>query len=433
MNDALGSFVTALGWALVHFVWQGALLGLVTASVLVLLRNARPQLRYTFLCFALATCVALPMFDLVGYENSDGLTIFADEAADVAQGGVDRSAALDVVLAWVSANLTAIVAVWAGCAALFAVRLIFGLAWVARISSTDSSDHAVWQAKVIQLAQRMQVYRNISVRVVHGLNTPAVAGWWRPMVLVPSALIVGMPPDMLEALLAHEVAHIKRFDYLINFIQSTVEILLFYHPVVWWISGRIRIEREQIADDLAAGILGEPRRLALALHELEQFQFSSTHLALAASGGKLMSRIQRLIRPNVQPIGWKVGISAVSVLLAGIAFCAHAAVGESPSSVNETAAAAVVPIVSAHLANIETCKPKYPDESLKRQETGTVRLSILVDSKGRFVSSRLDKTSGYPALDDAAKLALGKCEFNPGMKDGKAVRSWLTIDYVWAI
>src|ERR1700757_4138685 len=100
MSDALVSFVTALGWALVHFVWQGALLGLVTASVLVLLRNARPQLRYTFLCFALATCVALPMFDLVGYENSDGLTIFADEAADVAQGSVDRSATLDVVLAW---------------------------------------------------------------------------------------------------------------------------------------------------------------------------------------------------------------------------------------------------------------------------------------------------------------------------------------------
>ncbi|HXA48397.1 MAG TPA: M56 family metallopeptidase [Burkholderiaceae bacterium] len=243
-------------------------------------------------------------------------------------------------------------------------------------------------------------------------------------------MIIGMPPDLLEALLAHEVAHIKRFDYLINFIQSTVEILLFYHPVVWWISGRIRREREQIADDLAAGILGEPRRLALALRELEQFQFSTTHLAQAASGGNLMFRIQRLLRPNVQPISWKTGISAASVLLASAAFCANAAVSDPAMapSIADTASTS-----SAHFVDMGACKPIYPEESLKREEAGTVTVSFLVDSKGHVIRSRIDKPSGHPTLDNATKLALGTCAFTPAMKNGKVVRSWTTVEYVWKL
>ena len=123
------------------------------------------------------------------------------------------------------------------------------------------------------------------------------AGWWKPIVILPSSLLTGMPVELIEALLAHEVAHVKRMDYLVNLFQSAIEIALFYHPAVWWISKQIRIEREQIADDLAAGLLGEPRRLALALSELEQFQFSHPQPALSAHGGNLMSRIKRLVRP----------------------------------------------------------------------------------------------------------------------------------------
>ena len=99
-------------------------------------------------------------------------------------------------------------------------------------------------------------------------------GWWRPVIFVPAGLLTGMPSDYLEALQAHELAHVQRFDYVVNLIQSAIEMLLFYHPAVWWISRQIRIEREQIADDLAASGLGDTRRLALALQQLDLFRSS---------------------------------------------------------------------------------------------------------------------------------------------------------------
>ena len=89
------------------------------------------------------------------------------------------------------------------------------------------------------------------------------AGWFKPVLLVPANLVTGMPPDLLEALLAHELAHVRRHDYLVNLLQFAAEILLFFHPTVWWLSRRIRIERERIADDMAAALIGQPRRLAL--------------------------------------------------------------------------------------------------------------------------------------------------------------------------
>jgi predicted nucleic acid-binding Zn-ribbon protein len=132
-----------------------------------------------------------------------------------------------------------------------------------------------------------------------------------------------MPAEMLEALLAHELAHIRRLDYVANLVQSLIEVLLFYHPVVWWLSRRIRIEREQIADDLAAEALGHPRRLALALSELARWQSSHPPLALAAQGGSLMTRISRLVQPIRQPLGGRLLLPLAG--LAAMAIAAHAA------------------------------------------------------------------------------------------------------------
>jgi bla regulator protein BlaR1 len=154
--------------------------------------------------------------------------------------------------------------------------------------------------------------------------SPVTAGWWRPVVLVPASLLTGMPPDLLEALLAHEMAHIKRHDYLINLLQNAIESLLFYHPAVWWISNRIRAERELIADDFAARQLGEPRRLALALSELERLQFSDHHLAQAANGGDLMNRIKHLLRPAPQALNWKAAIPMLGLALACMSIYAEA-------------------------------------------------------------------------------------------------------------
>jgi ribosome-associated translation inhibitor RaiA len=145
----------------------------------------------------------------------------------------------------------------------------------------------------------------ISLRLVDDLDSPVTVGWWRPIAFIPAGLVSGIPPDFLDALLAHELAHVKRFEYVINLMQSAIEVVLFYHPAVWWISQQIRIEHEKIADDLAATRLGDTRRLALALQQLDLFQHSNNQFAQAANGGNLMSRIQRLIRPETRSLKWK--------------------------------------------------------------------------------------------------------------------------------
>jgi hypothetical protein len=187
------------------------------------------------------------------------------------------------------------------------------------------------------MAARMGIGRKVILGLVGDLASPVTAGVLSPLVLVPASLLTGMAPSLLEALLAHELAHVRRHDYLVNLIQSAIEILLFYHPAVWWLSHRIRIERELIADDHAASALGEPRRLALALSELDLFQLSPPQLALGALGekGTLMSRIKRLVRPQADALngspGWKLALPALGLALTA-AIHAHAGNPAAPSA-----------------------------------------------------------------------------------------------------
>ncbi len=157
------------------------------------------------------------------------------------------------------------------------------------------------------------------------------------MVLLPAALALRMPYPLLEALLAHELAHIRRHDYLVNLFQAAVEVVLFYRPVVWWLSRRIREEREQVADALAAGVLGEGRRLALALFELDAFNAPVPALAQAAQGGHLMRRIQQLIRPQHRNLGAGLVLPLFLLTIAGLAFYANAQPGPGAADVAEVA------------------------------------------------------------------------------------------------
>ena len=142
------------------------------------------------------------------------------------------------------------------------------------------------------------------------------AGWFKPVLLVPANLVTGMPPDLLEALLAHELAHVRRHDYLVNLLQFAAEILLFFHPTVWWLSRRIRIERERIADDMAAALIGQPRRLA----RLERLEPGCRRRARAggagARDGDLLDRIRRLTRPDSLPARRAVAMPALAAMLA---------------------------------------------------------------------------------------------------------------------
>ena len=196
-------------------------------------------------------------------------------------------------------------------------------------NAPQTAAQSAWQARLDALAANFELRRGVALRLVDSIKSPASAGWWRPVVLLPAALLTRLPTDLIEALLAHELAHIRRHDYLVNLLQNAIEALLFYHPVVWWLSQRIRVEREQIADQLATELACAPRKLALALSELSELQRAVPGPALrilqSADGNQLMPRIRRLLRPTrrTQP-GARVVFPLLGLVAAGIATYAWA-------------------------------------------------------------------------------------------------------------
>ena len=278
MAELLDALVPLLGLALLHFLWQGALIGLLAAVVLDMLRNARPQARYAVACLALLACMLAPVATALFMLSPELLATdfsraFATFGRDVGAAGDGALSALSPSTAQFHAYLPAIVATWAAGTCLLSMRMALGLTWVRRLRHLPQGPaQLVWQSRLDAIAVHFQLRRCVALRVVDELESPASAGWWRPVVLLPAGLLTRMPTALVEALLAHELAHIRRHDYLVNLLQNAIEALLFYHPVVWWLSHRIHVEREQIADQLAAELACAPRALARALSELSDLQ-----------------------------------------------------------------------------------------------------------------------------------------------------------------
>lgn len=408
------AMIGALGWTLLHFLWQGVLIGMAAALALFGLRKASPQLRYLAACSAMLACLAWPAAELAGRLQA-GTAVASLQMAALRLPAVQNAA-------WpqsVQQHLPLLVAAWAACIAALSLRTVFGLVWIGRAVRRGAL-HTVWQGRLQDLARQLGIGRAVRLRIVAGLLSPVTAGWWRPVVLVPASLVSGMPPELLQALLAHELAHIRRFDYLVNLLQNVIETLLFYHPVVWWLSRRVRAERELIADDIASAAAGGPRNLALALSELEKLQFAHPRTALAASGGELMQRISRLLQPAPESKSWRPVVS-VFMLAACVAGAGYAA-AQNPYRQVDTRA----------MADFSACeKPRWPKSSLRAGHTGTVTLRFLVSETGRIMESRIVGSSGDRDLDRAAQIGIGKCTFKPATRSGEKVASWMQMQYVW--
>lgn len=414
MNDV----IHAAGWALIHFIWQGALLGLAAAALLWLMRGSRPGSRYAAACAAMLACLLWP-----AYEFASALQTTPRSLQALVLAGGDSKFGQSELLANIDRRLPLLVAAWLACVAALALRSALGLAWIVRARRTGGRNEH-WQQRLSDLAKRLGIRRSVGLRIVETLASPITAGWWRPVVLVPAALMARMPPELLEALLAHELAHVRRHDFLVNLLQNVVEILLFYHPAVWWLSRRIRHERELVADGIAAQFTGEPRRLAFALSELEKMQFASRRMAPAADGGDLLQRIRQLMAPQEQRSNWKAAVAVLGVAAACLAGYANARVDAANVPAARTPA----------VVDFKSCaKPLWPSEDLQAEHTGTVTLSFNIDKGGRVAGSKVLGSSGHPGLDKAAQDGISKCHFKPAKVRGKPVETWQQMKYVWTL
>jgi beta-lactamase regulating signal transducer with metallopeptidase domain len=228
------------------------------------------------------------------------------------------------MLAGARRYLPAIVLVWMAGVALLATRLIVSWVRVQRMARHRANIAAAkWGASMSRLARALGLRRAVHLLESAAVDVPTVIGWLRPVILLPASTLAGLAPEQVEMLLAHELAHIRRHDFFINLLQAFVETLMFYHPAVWWISERVRVERENCCDDLAVAVCGNPVQYARALTRLEELRAGIRYAAVAANGGSLMMRIRRLIAsPREVTAGtprWAAGAAVLSVLIALIA------------------------------------------------------------------------------------------------------------------
>ncbi|WP_338681925.1 M56 family metallopeptidase [Janthinobacterium sp. TB1-E2] len=335
----LGKLVPALGWVLLYFVWQGVIVGAVSAVLLWLLRDASARWRYAVCALALVLCLCIPSLHL--------LSLLVGTSP--AQLPVDAPPAWRAALqAW----MPALVLAWSAGVGLMSLRLCLGLAWVGKLRRQAVAAPAIWQARLDALALRMGLHRRPPLKLHAGLASPVTVGFWRPVILLPAALLSGMPVALLEALLAHELAHVRRWDYLVNLLQSVAEALLFFHPVVWWLSARMRAEREQVADALAAQALQDPQRLATALHALSLQTAAPQHsgLLMSARGGALLTRIERLMAPGLDTGSWKMAVPALLLACATLLLQTQGKPEVSGATLAEAAAGMLdLPVSAKHM------------------------------------------------------------------------------------
>lgn len=377
----------ALGWTLVHFLWQGIVVFLLLESSMQFVRSRSAQVRYVTSCCALLLMLLLPLVtlraELRSAQTRDGeravaapldrlhpVTLAAHEAIrgrsatghDTPQGagrergrcvdrtshgrepgrsvaagassqpnleasrqhggdGVAWTAGLAAIVERVEALLPLLVALWFAGVLFLMTRLIAG--WTQaqrlRLHGLRAAPRAL-ELAVELLGHRLGLRRVVRVCESALAEVPTVVGWLKPIVLIPTSALGGLTPQQLEAILAHELAHVRRHDYVVNLLQTVVETLLFYHPAVWWISKRVREEREHCCDDLAVQACGDRFGYVRALTALEELraQPSALGIAMAADGGSLLARVQRLVGRReasaASPARGAAGFVAVAVV-----------------------------------------------------------------------------------------------------------------------
>ena len=334
----MNEWVQIAGWVLIHFLWQGSALAIIAAAALRFCRRRSSRVRYSAACLALGAMLAAPLLTafMLASQLSPAAFVAGSARLDAAppvaagRGTLEAFRAAQEVLAktarvsTIEAYLPLIVSVWLAGVAVLLLRTLSAWYHVRRLHEAALGwAPSSWQLPANRLAQRLRLRKSVRVVEFSAVDVPTVLGWLRPVIILPLAAVAQLPPAQVEAVLAHELAHVRRHDYLVNLLQRVAEAVLFYHPAIWWISARVREEREHCCDDLAIEVCGDRDSYATALAELESRRTTEPALGLAATDGPLLNRIRRILQVSgserIQTPNWTVtlALAAVFALILG--------------------------------------------------------------------------------------------------------------------
>lgn len=289
-------WIKALGWTFVHSLWQIALIGLVLFVILKFIPGRSAHVRYTIstialwlvLVMALATFIIMLPDTRVLTQVSGKLILLPNEQPTTLASKVS---------AWLEARIPMMLSIWSIGVAILMARLIISIFWVKHIRQTAVPE-AELQLMLNQLIQKLRIKTKPGASSTSLISSPVTIGHLKPVILFPVGIINQLTPQEVEAILTHELAHIVRRDYLSNLIQSFIETLFYYHPITWWISGMVRTERENRADDLAVTWCGDHLAYAKALltvQEMQVRQGPALAIGFSSRKGAMLARIQRIL------------------------------------------------------------------------------------------------------------------------------------------
>ena len=313
-------FVRMIGWALLHFVWQGAVVAALLSLFLAFCQRA--TVRYAAAAAALLLMLALPFatfFVLQQPTDQPSVSGTSETSSPVPArsilGPVTKHAkSAPIEEPSNSEPMMWLVRLWMVGVILFSVRSAGGFLLVQRLRAvaTEAVSGELLQL-CLTVQKRMGIERAVRFCRSAGLQVPAVVGGLRPIVLLPITALTGLTDSQIEAVVAHELAHIQRLDYFVNLFQVFAETVLFYHPAVWWVNKQIRSERENCCDDTAIAVCGDRLNYVRALTHLESMRMMP-QFAMAANGSPLKARVRRLLGMSEE----REGIRSSSSLLGGI-------------------------------------------------------------------------------------------------------------------
>jgi bla regulator protein blaR1 len=388
------TILRAICWTLLHSLWQGLLLALIAGAVMVMTKKASSALRYNLLCTLLLLFLAASTYTFYAqlHQNTEAIpaishipaastseTISNPAAVSTSTSAHTLQSGIENLVQYFNAHAAIVVVIWFIVFMARFVKVLSGLVYAQRVRHYQTNPApADWQQRLAHLLKKLQISRPVSLLESAIIKIPMVVGVLKPVVLVPVGMLTHISPEQVESILIHELAHIRRQDYLFNLIQHLVDTLFFFNPALVWVSSLIRGERENCCDDIAISQTRSRRQLINALVSFHEYTQASNGFALQFTGkeNQVVKRVKRIVHKKNDSLnaGERIVLMSSILLLSAAFITTKSSRPETPSTSAKVApnparakATATVPVST----NTTTAAQPTPTPAKKTQPATT--------------------------------------------------------------